>query len=135
MDSTNKVIELTDGMSALVSTEDYDRLMRFKWRAVKHGRAYYAKATVGKGMRQCDLSMHRMVNQTPFGLVCHHKNRNSLDNTYNNLTNMTRQDHDMLHRNDTLTVKFSDRPHLSPGELLESDKTNFLLPDSKIAKM
>jgi len=126
MDSTNKVIPLTDGMSALVSPEDYDRMMRYKWRAVKAGRAYYAKTTVGVGAKKCDLSMHRLVAGTPFGMVCHHKNRNSLDNTFDNLCNMSRQDHDMLHKNDTLTIKFSDRPHPSPSELLSQPKTNFL---------
>ncbi len=126
MASTTKTILLTDDMTAILDAYDYARLYRYKWRAVKHGRAYYAKTTVGVGVKQCDLSMHRMVAHTPFGMVCHHKNRNSLDNRLANLTNMTRQDHDMLHRNDTLTVKFSDGPHASPGELLESPKTNFL---------
>ncbi len=135
MDSTHKLIPLDDLHIAIVDGYDYQWLMRYKWRAVKSRRAYYAKTTVGVGLKQCDLSMHRLVAKTPFGMVCHHKNRNSLDNRWANLTNMTRQDHDMLHRNDTLTVKFSDRPHLSPGELLESDKTNFIAYKAKNANI
>lgn len=131
MASTTKLIPLGDDKIALLDAYDYARLSRYKWRAVKSRRAYYAKTTVGVGIKQCDLSMHRMVAHTPFGMVCHHRNRNSLDNRLSNLTNMTRQDHDMLHKNDTLTIKFSDKVHASPAELLSQPKTNFLATNQK----
>ncbi|MEE9367071.1 MAG: HNH endonuclease [Dehalococcoidales bacterium] len=131
MASTPKTIDLGNGHTAILDAYDYARLYRYAWRAVKHGRALYAKTTVGKGIKQCDLSMHRMVAHTPFGLVCHHRNRNSLDNRLDNLTNMTRQDHDMLHKNDTLCIKFSDGVHPSPSELLSQPKTNFFATKAK----
>lgn len=131
MASTNKTIDLGNGMTAILNAFDYAHLYRYSWRAVKHGRAYYAKTTVGKGVKRCDLSMHRMVAHTPFGMVCHHRNRNSLDNRLENLINMTRQDHDMLHKNNSLCIKFADRPHPSPSELLSQPKTNFLATEVK----
>jgi len=103
-----RIIELTNDKVCIVDADLYDGLMRYKWRAVKSHRCWYAKTTVGKGADQCDISMHRLIAQTPRGLQCHHRNRNSLDNRRANLLNMTRRNHESLHRNNNVLVKFSE---------------------------
>lgn len=103
-----RTIELTNDKVCIVDADLYEGLMHYKWRAVKSHRCWYAKTTVGHGDNQCDLSMHRLIAQTPRSQQCHHRNRNSLDNRRANLLNMTRRNHESLHRNNNLLVKFSE---------------------------
>jgi len=49
--------------------------------------------------------MHRFIARTPFGDVCHHINGDSLDNRFENLKNMGKQDHTMLERNNRIRIK------------------------------
>lgn len=101
-------IPLTGGKVAFVDPCDYAGLMKYSWRAVKSGKCFYAKTTVGTGDKQVDLSMHRLIAGTKRGEVTHHRNRNSLDNRRANLLNMTRYDHETLHRRDTVIIKFDE---------------------------
>lgn len=102
-----KFIELTQGKVAIVDDDRYDALMKFKWRAVRHKRSWYAKTTIYKNGKQIDISMHRFIAKTRIGFVPHHHNRNSLDNRRANLENMTRKNHDRLHANNKLLVRFA----------------------------
>jgi len=54
--------------------------------------------------------MHRFVAQTPFGMVCHHKNGNPLDNRQANLANQSKLEHKLYHRNNNLLRKFELTP-------------------------
>lgn len=105
-ESEPKVIPLGSLKSAIVDSEEFERLSHYHWRAVKAHRNFYAKTTVGKPGNQADLSMHRLVAHTPFGQVCHHRNRNSLDNRRANLLNLDRYDHELLHRNNSLLIQY-----------------------------
>lgn len=99
-------IHLQDGKRVMVDTEDLTGLTKYKWRAVKASRLHYAKTTVGKPPHQVDLSMHRLIARTPKNQVCHHKNRNSLDNRRCNLENMDPKEHELFHQHNNLIVKF-----------------------------
>ena len=58
--------------------------------------------------------MHRLIAKTHYDMICHHRNRNSLDNRRANLVNMPKDDHHRLHGNDNLIVKYADPQH-APG--------------------
>ncbi len=109
-EKTYALIPLTQGKFAIVNAEREAALLKFKWRAVQHHRSWYAKTTIKKGDRQIDISMHRFIARTRFPNVCHHKNRNSLDNRDENLENMTKQAHDLLHTLDSILIKFEPIP-------------------------
>ena len=101
------IIPLTHGKVAIVDPHRYNALRMFHWRAVQAHRNWYAKTTLTKNGKTFDISMHRFVAQTPFGQVCHHKNRNSLDNRETNLVNMEKRSHSADHHDNNLIVKFS----------------------------
>lgn len=107
-DSEARVIPLGGLHMALVDADLYEDLMHFRWRAVKYFRSWYARALTDPDRKHIGISMHRLIAHTPRDMVCHHRNRNTLDNRRVNLINMTRHDHEFLHKNNTLQVKFTD---------------------------
>jgi len=110
-------IKLTQGKVAIVDKDREAAIRKFKWRAVKHQRSYYAKTTIIKNGRQIDISMHRFIARTPFGLVCHHLNYNSLDNRRANLENMDKLSHTLLHQNNRIRKKFRYDELCFPGQI------------------
>ena len=81
-----KLIALTQGKSAIVDDEDYERLSAFRWYAMRCCKRWYAvrKITIGK-RRQRKSWMHREVLKTPDGNFTDHINGNGLDNRRANL--------------------------------------------------
>lgn len=108
--SEPKCIPLGISHVAIVDAELYDDLMHYRWRAVRYQRLYYARALTDPDRKKVGISMHRLIARTPGNMVCHHRNRNSLDNRRDNLVNLSRKDHELLHKNNTLQVKFSNDP-------------------------
>jgi len=104
------LIPLTRNRVAIVSASRESALLKFSWRAVQHKRSWYAKTTIVKNGRQIDISMHRFIARTAFGLVCHHDNRNSLDNRDENLINMSKKQHDLLHTLNNILIKYEPVP-------------------------
>lgn len=82
-------IELTQGMSAKVDAEDYERLSRYKWRVCrKNGRTtVYAERTIRKrDGRYSRMLMHRQImGDVGEGKVIDHANGDGLDNRRGNL--------------------------------------------------
>src|ERR1017187_3915750 len=92
----SKEIPLTRGFVTIVDEEDYDFLIRWKWRVIEQCGIFYAytnatvglkeTAIIGKGRiyphRQIitTLKMHRVIINAPKGLLVDHKNNNGLDN-------------------------------------------------------
>lgn len=107
-DSEVRVISLGGQYLAIVDADLYDDLNHYRWRAVRYFRSYYARALTDPDRKHLGISMHRLIARTPRDMVCHHRNRNTLDNRRANLINMTRHDHEFLHKNNTLQVKFTD---------------------------
>ncbi|MBA7658077.1 hypothetical protein ES703_66025 [subsurface metagenome] len=104
------LIPLTQGKVAIVNAHREAALLKFSWRAVQHHRSWYAKTTITKNGRQIDISMHRFIARTRFPNVCHHDNRNSLDNRDDNLINMTKEQHDLLHTLDNILIQYEPVP-------------------------
>ncbi|MHC4061379.1 MAG: HNH endonuclease [Planctomycetota bacterium] len=84
-------IPLTRGQFAKVDPEDYGWLSQFRWYCQRGGRRCYA--ALNGSMRdkagRNTIMMHRLIMNTPRGLVCDHINGNGLDNRKRNLRNCT----------------------------------------------
>ncbi|MHC4462505.1 MAG: HNH endonuclease [Planctomycetota bacterium] len=71
--------------------EDYPRLAKHKWYAVKEGRSIYAVRSVTVGKRQQKgIRMHREIIKAEDGKLCDHINHNGLDNRKTNLRQVNR---------------------------------------------
>lgn len=73
-----KKILLGNDQFAIVDDEDYELLMKFKWRAITSGvyGHFYANTTI---------KMHRFILDAPKGYVVDHINGDTLDNRKQNL--------------------------------------------------
>ena len=81
--SSDKEITLTQGLKALVSADDFDRLSRHYWQALWNGRHWYAVRS-GRGGKL--LYMHRVITGAEPGQDVDHRDRTAtLDNRRGNL--------------------------------------------------
>lgn len=90
-------IPLGDGLMAIVDPDLYDELSKYHWFAKRSFHRIYAVRTTHINGKKVFIRMHRVVANTPDDLVCHHINKNSLDNRRANLQNMSWYDHTKLH--------------------------------------
>jgi len=84
--------------TAIIDKEDAHRITPYKWHLKKGYYNFYAyrnKTTNGVTFR---VYMHRQIMRCPTRLIVHHKNHNGLDNRKVNLGNMTKEEHNILHR-------------------------------------
>ncbi|MBK5202115.1 MAG: HNH endonuclease [Prolixibacteraceae bacterium] len=81
-----KTINLTQGKVALVDDAIFNYLNQFKWCAVKWGNNYFYAETRINGVV---CRMHRLIMQTPKGLMVDHIDHNTLNNQQYNLRNCT----------------------------------------------
>lgn len=79
------------GMVAIVDDEDYNLVSQWKWYAAKEDNTAYAIRRVRVGKGRDTVWMHRLINNTPDGLVTDHINGNGLDNRKCNLRQATHQ--------------------------------------------
>ena len=83
-------IPLTQGKFAIVDPEDYDRLAKYKWFAMRSRRGFYAIRWVKtKNGRRKKIRMHRQVLNVHDDKLIDHKNHNGLDNRRENLRIVT----------------------------------------------
>lgn len=94
---SGKLIPLGNGQFTIVDEADYNRLSRYKWYAKKSFHRWYACRKVIINGKVIFLRMHRIIAETPVGMVCHHINGNTFDNRRANLLNMTWFDHTKMH--------------------------------------
>jgi hypothetical protein len=81
-----KEIKLGNGKVALIDDEDWPRVYRRIWYAVKAERTEYAATNIHHGGKRTIRLMHRfLMNATDPKVVVDHKNRNGLDNRKENL--------------------------------------------------
>ena len=101
-----RMIPVSPDTFAIVSPEDYPTLTNYRWRLVRAKWNSYAKAEYKRDGKRFTISMHRLVARTPFGMVCHHVNSRTLDNRRQNLRNMSKADHKILHTTNSLQIKY-----------------------------
>lgn len=99
-------IQLNDGYSVIIDRADLNVVLKYKWLVVRYHRSYYARSSFRQDGKPHQVSMHRLLARTPASQICHHRNRNTLDNRRSNLLNMTKKEHQFLHLNNTLLVKY-----------------------------
>jgi hypothetical protein len=76
-------VELTQGQFALIDDEDYERVTKYKWHAVKVGRdRWYAAHAFPTGLKfpyQTNVYLHRFLMEPEDGMTVDHLNGNGLD--------------------------------------------------------
>lgn len=77
-----KEIQLINGGVTLVSDEDYEYLMNWKWRRIDSTSTSYV---VRRGANTHRVHMHRVIMKPPSDMVVDHINGNGLDNRRENL--------------------------------------------------
>jgi hypothetical protein len=87
---TFRRIPLTQGKYTIVDPEDFERLNKHKWHAVKSGNTFYAIRCVGPAKKTTYIRMHREIIRPPGHLVVDHINHNGLDNRKANIRPATR---------------------------------------------
>jgi len=90
----SRLIHLSQGQSAVVDDADFDWLSRRKWTAQKTDYGFYAMRR-DKGRL---VLMHRLICNTPDGLVTDHIDGNRLNNQRHNLRIATQQQNLMNRR-------------------------------------
>ena len=91
------IIPLQNGIVALIDPELFEQLNIFHWYAKQSFCCWYAVRSSKYQGRRILIRMHRQIAETPWDLVCHHINGNSLDNRRKNLQNMTEFFHQKLY--------------------------------------
>ena len=91
-----KFINLTQGRKAIVDDEEYQYLNQYKWCAWKSatGNTFYAVRNSPKDVNgeRKRIWMHRIINETPEGMITDHVNGDGLDNRTANLRTCTNTD-------------------------------------------
>lgn len=90
-------IHLGNNRWAIVDPERYEELICYHWIAKKSFNCWYAVRIKIRNGRKVFIRMHREIAETPDNMICHHINKDSLDNRRANLQNMSWWDHTKLH--------------------------------------
>lgn len=104
------VFAITENHTVIVDKDLIPWLECFPWKMYRRQRCWYAKCTITTTTGRHTVSMHRLIARTPKNMVCHHRNRNSLDNRRANLLNMIKEEHTATHRDNTLLIQFKNQP-------------------------
>lgn len=91
-------ISLGEGHFTIVDWDDYPWLIKFHWSWKISSHNIYAIRKYQYKGKTYIKRMHREIAKTPNGMVCHHLNRNTLDNRKVNLINLTPTSHKYAHQ-------------------------------------
>lgn len=91
-----KEIKISKGMTALVDDEDYDKVSKFRWFAVKKGNNYYAQrvnyTNINSELMGKTSIMHRFIlGEVDSNIKIDHRDHNTLNNQKNNLRRCTQK--------------------------------------------
>lgn len=94
----SRTIILSKGVRCIVDKDFYEKYGHLNWRLRFSNTLPYAVHRKIINGHTIETKMHRLVAKTPEGYVCHHKNRDTLDNRRANLANLTPEQHQYVHR-------------------------------------
>lgn len=77
------------GSVVIIDAEDWEKIRHIKWH--KNDSGYAVWRGIKNGVKRT-IRMHRVINDTPDGLVTDHINRNRLDNRKSNLRSVTQKE-------------------------------------------
>lgn len=81
-----KTITLTQGKFAIVDDEDFERINRWKWQAVKDHKGWYARRSIQTDHGRSSINMHReILKLSKEDPQVDHRDNNGLDNRKKNL--------------------------------------------------
>jgi len=78
-------VPLTKGYEAIIDLIDIQKIEGFNWYAAINGRMVYAGRRIRIEGKQTNLPMHRVIAETPTGIITDHIDGNGLNNTRQNL--------------------------------------------------
>lgn len=84
-----KEIKLTQGKTALVDDADYDFVNQWKWCAHRNQQRWYAERGEYSTGKCVMIKMHRLLMNTPIGIVVDHIDGNGLNCQRSNMRNCT----------------------------------------------
>ncbi len=96
----HKEIPLSQGEVAIVDSEDYEMLSRYKWHLASRRKINYASGRI-RGARGKLFLMHRLIMNTPDGMDTDHINGDGLDNRKSNLRICSHSENMRNQRSDT----------------------------------
>jgi hypothetical protein len=114
----NRVVKI--GIHSILIDEcDAGWVNNHDWTSTKKQKSWYFRTWIARRPIGRWLYMHRLIANTPYGQVTHHRNRNSLDNRRANLVSLPPGVHEALHRDNGVTIKFDTlSPTTSPLDAL-----------------
>jgi len=80
-----KTIKLSDGASAIIDDEDFERVSQFNWHHDPHGAGYARRNIKLPDGRWSTQYLHRFIINAEGGVYVDHKSGDSLDNRKENL--------------------------------------------------
>jgi hypothetical protein len=80
-----KTIALTQGKTALVDDEDYNKISHFPWFAIRQRKHWYAVYATGPATARVHHRMHTVLMKPPSGMEVDHINGDGLNNTRANM--------------------------------------------------
>ena len=96
-----KRIVLTQGQIALVDDEDFEKLNKYKWYAIKGRETFYAQrmSPTINGRRHIIKMHHEIIGKPLKGFVTDHRNGRGLDDQRHNLRHVTRRQNSQNRKN------------------------------------
>ncbi len=80
-----KTIQLTQGLTASISDEDFELVSKYKWFAVKSSFTYYARTNIYINGRRQSIGMHRLILGVTSPLQADHRDHCGTNNQRSNL--------------------------------------------------
>lgn len=88
------LLPLSNGGCTKVDPVDWLLYSGYNWRWKKCRGGRYVFTSFPTAGRRHYVYLHRLINHTKKGFICHHRNGDTLDNRRENLQNMSPAEHD-----------------------------------------